>query len=619
MIEGIELSNWKVFADLRLPFSKGINFVAGPNGIGKSSILQAIHVAFTGGVPDRLDIRRFIRQGADSADIKVKFRIENELLYIERRISTRRKERCSISNSEGGEIFSGGWEETTKYIENLFKIQRFLFDEIFFVSEGDVYRTIHEPPGKQLLDEIDRSLGIGLLQSLAKEVSLARMEFGKEEMRHRETLENVALATETKEDPKVLEIKHLELRGARDQKRREYDESKGDLWSLEDQLRRMRELLDELLLIDSEEKIQARDEIRAKALQKELKQNVEENRAITSRRLRFEAEISYLQKIADIVKGTQQLDEIDIKCPVCHRKISKHKISEIKDETMTGIRLHKKKVSQFLESSRELGTEREKIESELNEINERKIRLRALREKHMGRLMKVDEVRKKIAEINEEIGSLKEKVKVIGLSLVESETKIGDLREKIGSLRAFSQYENLQIADVTNDLTIASKGGYLTEFTLKGIKELIRRQRDSKLREKLFRYISKIWNSFKGENGWTVTLDQLAAPVVELESEQIPFTLLSGGEKTALLIITRTILSKLFAKGMGSLLLDEPLEHLDSRNRHSLLQFLVDAYEEKIVDQLIVTTTEESLLRKFVDYDFVKIIPLERLISIRTS
>lgn len=105
----------------------------------------------------------------------------------------------------------------------------------------------------------------------------------------------------------------------------------------------------------------------------------------------------------------------------------------------------------------------------------------------------------------------------------------------------------------------------------------------------------------------------IALPSVQLKSQVYPFQSLSAGEKTALLIVTRTMLSSLFSKDVDFLLLDEPLEHLDSRNRHSLLQFLVDALKERLVRQLIVTTTEYSLLRKFIDYQDVRIITLSNL------
>jgi len=613
LIENIEVSNWKAFKELQLSFSEGINFISGPNAIGKSSILQAICAAFTGRVPNGFELRNFIRRGTDLATIRVKFRIKNELLCVERSLSTRGRERCSISDLKGREIFVGGWEEVTKYVENLFEIQTFLFDKILFMSEGDVYRTIREPPGKQLLNEIHKLLGITQLQSLAKEVFSAKSEFQEERMNQMETFEKVKTRIETKEDLRVLENRLSKLQRFRDLKREELDALTRDLWEFQSELRRKEVLLDDLILLDSEEKKFAIDKIKAETLQKQLNQILEEIEAITHERLESEAEVSNLEKIVDIVNQAQKLEEISIKCPICRRPISVHEINEIKDELASRISSQKSRIQELLKRSNEINTKRKNIELELDELKEKEIRLKTLKEKHKKENKKVDETQKKIVEIKNKIEFLAGRKKELERALVENEAEIGNLREKIGKIKALEQYEDLEIAEVTENLKMASKGEYLSEFTSKGIEELIRRQRDSELREKLYKYISDVWSNFKGEKGWTVKLDSFAVPVPQLESEEYQFPLLSGGEKTALLVVTRTMLSRLLAKDVGFLLLDEPLEHLDARNRHSLLQFLVDAYTEKIVDQLIVTTTESSLLRKFIDNEKVKIIQLESL------
>ena len=56
-------------------------------------------------------------------------------------------------------------------------------------------------------------------------------------------------------------------------------------------------------------------------------------------------------------------------------------------------------------------------------------------------------------------------------------------------------------------------------------------------------------------------------------------------------------------------------QHLDSINRRSLLQFLVDAYQNRMVGQLIITTVEESLLTKFIEVEEVNLISLEHVIA----
>ncbi len=160
MITDIELFNWKCFDHLKISFSDGINFIAGPNAIGKSSVLQAIGATFAGRVPNGLELKNLIRRGSETASIHLTFKRGDELLRVQRNLSLRGREKCFVLDSRGKKLFAASWDEVTDYVLKLLRIRTFLFNELFFMSEGDVYRTIHEPPGKQLLEEIDRLLGI---------------------------------------------------------------------------------------------------------------------------------------------------------------------------------------------------------------------------------------------------------------------------------------------------------------------------------------------------------------------------------------------------------------------------------------------------------------------------
>src|SRR5512137_757783 len=48
IITKLMLENWMKIQQLTLEFKQGINLVYGPNEIGKSSIVEAIRLAFTG-------------------------------------------------------------------------------------------------------------------------------------------------------------------------------------------------------------------------------------------------------------------------------------------------------------------------------------------------------------------------------------------------------------------------------------------------------------------------------------------------------------------------------------------------------------------------------------------
>jgi len=619
MIESIELLNWKTFDHLRVSFSEGINFVTGANGTGKSSILQAICVAFTGQVPDGFEGKNFIRKGAESASVALKFRRTDELLLIERNLSQRGREKCFIRDSMNKMIFSGTWDEVTNYVEKDLEIQRFLFNNLFFMSEGDAYRTIHEPPGKQLLNEIDKLMGISQLQSLSKEVASARIEFQEEIARQTETLKGVKASMEKEEELETLEIRFPNLRRSRDENKAQLDRLTKEFWESKERQRQFETLYRDLLSLEQEEKAFVMDKGRIDSLQRELEQIKRKIEETTIERLAVKARIFNIEKIVDIITSSQKPEQADVKCPICGKPISIHQMVTIKNELTNERRMQEKKELELFHISRELETKQEEMLSEQNKSREREARLAILKEKYRNGRLEAGEVQRQTNVVIEEIRILQGKIEETERSLRTDEAEMGDLREKIGKIRTLEQYRNLGVSKVMNDLKAAARGEYISDFTLKAIEELIMKQRDSELREKLYSSIARVWSNIKGVQDWAIRLDNSALPSVQLGSQQYPFSILSAGEKTALLVVTRTLLSRLFAKQIDFLLLDEPLEHLDARNRHSLLQFLTDIRREGIVKQMIITTTEYSLIRRFADYEFVSITPLEKLRTVQSS
>lgn len=613
MIRSIELRDWKVFHKLKLNFSEGINFITGPNGVGKSSILQAICLAFTGRFPDALDtstLKDFIHKGAETAWIDVEFSFRNENLHIRRKISTKRRELCAICDSTGKEIFGGKWDDVTKYIEEMYKIRTPFFDTILYLSEGDVYRTVYEPPGRVLLDEIDEVLGIKRLRVLRSELESLTKEFEKREMKHRTTLQEAELGIETQKDLQKMSTELSEMLNLRGVKRAETNRIERELWELRDQLRTNEKLIEDLEFLVSERQTLDGERIRIQGLQNQLEKMKVRLAARQQELMRANAEISNLEKILDLIENTQRLERAEIKCPVCKRPISEHEVKGIRKETTKKIDELRQLVRDLVEKIGRLTKKRYDMESQLNEFKEKEIRLRALQEQIAIETEDTSEIQEKIARLRKRIQTLEMNRMKIEEILRDTELKIGGLRERIAASRAVARRD---VERIQSDLRLASKGGYISQFLRGGVEEFMRKQRDSELGEKLYEYISQVWNSFKRREGWSVRLDERGVPVLRLASETYPFSSLSGGEKTALLVVTRTALSKLLAEEIGFLLLDEPIEHLDSRNRRSLLQFLVDAYTQQMVGQLIVTTVEESLLNRFIDYKSVNIIPLESI------
>ena len=127
--------------------------------------------------------------------------------------------------------------------------------------------------------------------------------------------------------------------------------------------------------------------------------------------------------------------------------------------------------------------------------------------------------------------------------------------------------------------------------------------------QSIYQQIADLWSSFTGVSGWEVEMDPQGYPtVINPEFDlKLDMRQLSGGEKTALLIMLHTIIAHHFSQS-EFLMIDEPLEHLDPINRRSLIRFLVDAYRHRVFGQSIIATFEEALIRKYQSMEGVNII-----------
>lgn len=103
-ILSIHLKNIKSHGELNLTFSAGINVLSGPNGIGKSTIFEAIGYAMFGVDAQSFvgNVERFISIGAKKGAISVVFAIKDERFQVSRTVGT--PSRWLLAKEVGGEF-----------------------------------------------------------------------------------------------------------------------------------------------------------------------------------------------------------------------------------------------------------------------------------------------------------------------------------------------------------------------------------------------------------------------------------------------------------------------------------------------------------------------------------
>ena len=140
-----------------------------------------------------------------------------------------------------------------------------------------------------------------------------------------------------------------------------------------------------------------------------------------------------------------------------------------------------------------------------------------------------------------------------------------------------------------------------TELTVKA-------QREQRMTP-VYNEMESVWNNILKEQESVIRFDDKSIPILYRSGRKLEANQLSGGEKMAMFIIMRTVLCRKFTSS-NFMMLDEPLEHLDANNRQLIIQFLVESFDKGWIDQLFVTTFEESVLRKFADRAQVNIVAL---------
>ena len=88
MIRFVELRNWRAYEDAAIDLSSKVVFFVAPNGVGKSSLMEAVRWCLLG-EPSARKAKAAVRLGSPTATVKVEIGLSepDETLHIERSLS----------------------------------------------------------------------------------------------------------------------------------------------------------------------------------------------------------------------------------------------------------------------------------------------------------------------------------------------------------------------------------------------------------------------------------------------------------------------------------------------------------------------------------------------------
>lgn len=621
MINSVEMINWRKYEQREVSFGSGVNFIVGGNGAGKTSILEAIAYGLTGEPATLRDRSLLLRDPSQLATVNLSFTIDGLSYRVERSQSDKRAHSARLWQVGQKKAQAKGHKEVTATVEQVMNVSADFLRRVVYMAEGDVFHFLASPPGKALDSQLERLVGLTQLNEF--EVALKRAE--------REIKGRIKVLTGV---VKQLDELHVQTDEQLNQRLSELDQIMGGLISsveaiskeqaqVEQENKMLRQWMsprvDKALLLLQEHAVlgSQSDEMSVSELEAQVRQEMEELEASQQALLQNSQALAQgdalYERMEEVLIGAVPSPERHhaTPCPLCGKLIRIHEQKSVRTHIQAFVESLKQNKQQFTES--------------VSDMNQQLNRLRPL---------------------SNALGSLNEQLKIASFTKLEpAKATLLDIQNEIGAfdatyqerkkddnLRSYQDTLNANERERANYLTISNRLGRLGYHSIAEAREgllqletrylslraaqeaakqtlIHHRNRDI---EPVYQQIAQLWANFTSadHDSWRIELDRNGMPILSnTEGRQFALNQFSGGEKTALLLMLHTIVAHHFSKG-DFLLIDEPLEHLDPVNRRSLIRFLIEGYHKGAFKQAIVTTFEESLIRKYMSDDAVHLIYL---------
>lgn len=611
------MRNWKAFDSCRIDFLDGVNFLIGPNAVGKTSMLEAICFAFTGEALTVDDPKKLVKEGKSTpAKITVEFLHNLKNYKIESSLSKKRRLNSRIFSD--GELITEGFSNVSKCVQDLIGIDKRFFERVLYMSEGDVFRFIAYPPKEGIMAQIEDALGIDRMENLLSEVRREIEYYREKEEKNRASIkwfkellpkERQGLLT-LREKKKKAETMMEDLMEKSDDLATSLSKSKSEMNRLEIIILKIDQIEKEIMNLVKIPRLKEGFLQEIRRVQRNfrdiLQKLVDDRRPMIERRGAINGRIESINKVLDLLSSVEFKKEHIVQCPVCTKPLSSEEIKELRKR----FRAQKQAVTETLlvlnQKLNELEKELEDVKKNAEKLAAAETRMETIYHELETETLTNRDLRLRMEEVEKQLSFIEsEKIR----TKKEYEKTESNLRELDHGIRLEMLTEAPgRKADIETALVSSSKALIGLEMLEKATRATIRKERQNKLGP-IYKEIANVWRKMKKDKEYRIEFDDKTVPLLFRDGQKFEMSQLSGGEKTVMLVIVRTVLCRRFTE-IGFMLLDEPLEHLDFKNRGLLVDFLVESFDKGWVDQLIVTTFEESNIRKFHEHEKVNIIAL---------
>jgi DNA repair exonuclease SbcCD ATPase subunit len=621
MITQLKMINWRAYEEYAMEFKKGITFLMGANGSGKTSVLEAIAYALTGEAAlfQKGERSHLLRNPDKPGTVYLTFEVGTACYEIMRTQNPDRAGDAYIKNLKDQKSLARTHAGVTKQVEKLLGISDDFLRRIIYMAEGDVFSFINNPPKDALDIQIRSVLGLTQLDQFAIALTASEKSL-KNRLNSLQDL-NANLVRLGVRSLDELDNKLTGENAARENFLTQLESVGRYLGALEQNTNTLRNFQKTTEVLEAEintcpDLWTAFDIVSVVDFFEDLEHFIlaEEYREdeIDLALANLDGQEEAYKKIIALLKPFEYSAKT-VPCPVCGKPITG-------PEQLT-ITLKVERDVEQLNIERSNQTQRkQEIAQRIEKLNNQIKQLKPLRNLmmhpdpqlpgiHAGQtfpdlintivdLSKNEQSLRK-AELEKRREEIKKRIKELDLFIAEYQV----IKNHLGDF-GFNSPEDLEKELIQIETRLLS-----LRAASQAIEETLQSQQNTDMKV-IYEQIAELWSSFRGgEEIWEMEYNVEGYPVMTNDGEQTRLDLrqLSGGEKTALLIQLHTVMAHHFSQS-DFLMIDEPLEHLDPVNRRSLIRFLVDAYHHQIFGQAIIATFEESLVRKYQSNEGVNIV-----------
>lgn len=562
MITRIRLECWRAYKSLDLTLRQPVTFLVAPNGVGKTSLVEAVRWGLFGTPPARR-LGQAVRVGHDSATVQVDLLVDGHAVQVKRIL--KRSGGTSLEATADGDPVNE--DAYNSLLASAWAADPGLLDALIFGVEAKVEATAF--PVKDHLADV---FGITPLLQAGKAIKTRRAELAATIRSLRDDLSGTDEAIAAAET--TLARREQELAGVA----RERAAAEEAAARLEQAAALAREWADYRRAARAYEEqvselgarmagtVQGADTDVAAAVASGEQQASAELESILAAKAAAEIEASRAASGAELLAGAAG------HCPACLRPLSAaerehaiqahggaghaaHALIEQHDQQTARARARLAEIARFRDA---LNALRAPAEPDGHDPGAEVI-------------ARLAEARQRASHLAERHGQ------AVALQAAAS--------DELSGLRAAARDQSRLVAVARQDcvMEVAERtierlaDRYLTDYIDPVAQEVRRR-----------------WKLVFGADGLHFGAD--GSITVAHGDASLAMSDLSGGERSTALIVARLLLSSSLARA-PSLWFDEPLEHLDPRRRAAVAQTMVSAVQAGTVGQIVVTTYEENLAR----------------------